>query len=124
MLLVDDHAAILDRAAKVLGADCTIVGAVGDGQSALDAVAMLHPDVIVLDITMPGMSGLEVATRLRDEQPPLAIVFLSVHKDEEWVQAAKATGAIGYVFKSRLALDLAEAVAEAFAGRAFASPTL
>ena len=69
VLLVDDHATILERTVKVLEHDCTIVGAVADGQSALDAAAILRPDVVVLDISMAGMCGLEVATRLRDARP-------------------------------------------------------
>jgi DNA-binding NarL/FixJ family response regulator len=121
-LLADDHAAILERAAQALGRDHQIVGTVTNGLDALEAAARLLPDVIVLDISMPGMTGLEVASRLRDAGNTAVIVFLTVHEDQEFVDAARATGAAGYVVKSRLASDLAKAVAEALLGRPFVSP--
>lgn len=121
-LLADDHAAILDRAAQALSRDCEIVGTVSNGIDALEAAGRLLPDVIVLDISMPGMTGLEVATRLRETGNVAVIVFLTVHEDQEFVDAARATGAAGYVVKSRLSSDLSKAVAEALAGRQFVSP--
>jgi DNA-binding NarL/FixJ family response regulator len=121
-LLADDHAAILERAAQALCHDHLIVGTVSNGPDALEAAGRLRPDVIVLDISMPGMTGLEVATRLRDAGNTAAIVFLTVHEDQEFVDAAQATGAAGYVVKSRLASDLSKAVAEALLGRQFVSP--
>jgi DNA-binding NarL/FixJ family response regulator len=121
VLLVDDNDAMLLRAAAVLTPGCRVIGAVRDGQSALEAARTLRPDVIVLDISMPGMSGLEVAARLRDEGSFAAVVFLTVHDEDEFVTAARAAGAIGYVLKLRLASDLVTAVREARAGRAFSS---
>jgi DNA-binding NarL/FixJ family response regulator len=121
VLLADDNDAMLARASTVLAPACAIVGAVKDGRAALDAAARLSPDVIVLDISMPGMSGLEVATALRKAGSKAAIVFLTVHDDEEFVLAARGAGAIGYVIKSRLGSDLLHAVREARAGRAFVS---
>jgi DNA-binding NarL/FixJ family response regulator len=121
-LLADDHAAILERAAQALGRDHQIVGTVTNGLDALEAAARLLPDVIVLDISMPGMTGLEVASRLRDAGNTAVIVFLTVHEDQEFVDAARATGAAGYVVKSRLASDISKAVAEALLGRPFVSP--
>jgi DNA-binding NarL/FixJ family response regulator len=98
------------------------VGSATCGTSALTAALNLKPDVIVLDISMPGMSGLEVALRLRSAGSNAAVVFLSVHEEEEIVTAARASGGIGYVVKPRLACDLMMAVREAGAGRAFVSP--
>ena len=98
-----------------------IVGIASNGRAALDRAATLHPDVIVLDIAMPGMSGLEVAARLRATGSTAAVVFLTVHDDEEFVLAAKAAGGIGYVVKPRLATDLMHAIREAHAGRPFVS---
>jgi DNA-binding NarL/FixJ family response regulator len=122
VLLVDDHTAILERVAQVLRRTCTIVGAVTDGPSALDAAAILQPDVIVLDISMNGMNGLEVAARLKEAGSTATIVFLTIHDDPEFVEAARATGATGYVAKSRLASDLPLAVSNAVSGRPFISP--
>jgi DNA-binding NarL/FixJ family response regulator len=76
----------------------------------------------VLDISMPGMSGLEVAARLREIGSTAAVVFLTVHDEEDIIEAAKAAGAIGYVVKLRLGSDLHVAVQEARAGRPFVSP--
>ena len=121
MLVVDDNRAMLARAASALAATCVVVGQVQDGVAALTAAAMLAPDVIVLDISMPGMSGLDVAAGLRAAGSTAAIVFLTVHEDPELVEAARAAGGIGYVVKSQLASDLQHAVHEARARRPFVS---
>jgi DNA-binding NarL/FixJ family response regulator len=124
VLLVDDNEGMLKRAAAVLAPACDVVGAVHDGVAALQAVSDVHPDVIVLDISMSGMNGFEVADRVRRNGSTAAIVFLTVHVEEEFVAAAKAAGGIGYVVKSRIASDLKVAVQEASAGRPFNSPIL
>lgn len=122
VLLVDDNETILERASVTLSHDCEVVGAVRDGVAALEAVRRLHPDVVVLDISMPGMSGLEVAGRLRREKSTVPIVFLTIHDDEELVQAAQAAGGIGYVSKTMMPSDLVIAINEACAGRRYVSP--
>ena len=122
VLLVDDNEAVLARTAAVLTPGCIIVGSAKDGPTAIKAAASLQPEVIVLDISMPGMTGLEVASLLRKAQSTAAVVFLTVHDEEEFVQAAKAVGGIGYVIKPRIASDLMKAVREAKAGRPFVSP--
>ena len=121
VLLVDDSEAILARAAAALAEECEIVGAVTDGLAALAAAQSLQPDVVVLDISMPGISGFQVASRLGKAGVTAAIVFLTVHDGEEFVLTAKLAGAIGYVVKTRLVSDLPVAVREARAGRPFVS---
>src|SRR5262245_22479197 len=121
VLLVDDNQAILDRASIVLSQACEIVGRAKDGPTALEAARKLCPDVIVLDISMPGMGGLEVADRLRLARSTAAIVFLTIHDDEEIVRAAKAAGGLAYVLKPRLASDLLPATLEASVGHRFVS---
>jgi DNA-binding NarL/FixJ family response regulator len=121
VLLVDDNEAMLARAATVLATGCEVVGSVTDGQAALAAAEVLDPDVIVLDISMPGMSGLEVAARLRRSGSRAELVFLTVHDEEEFVLAAKAAGGKGYVVKGRLVSDLLAAVREVQAGGSFVS---
>ena len=123
VLLVDDNEPMLERAAAVLTPDCVIVGTAKDGPAAIEAARTLQPDVIVLDISMPGMTGFEVTYRLRECGSTAAVVFLTVHDDEEFVLAAKAAGVMGYVLKPRLACDLLCAVREARAGRPFVSAT-
>src|SRR4051812_40585257 len=113
VLLVDDNEAMLSRAALVLRSSCTIVGTARDGRTALAAAADLSPDVIVLDISMPGMTGLEVAATLRDTGSTAAVIFLTVHEEEEFLTVARDAGGLGYVVKPRLSTDLVEAVREA-----------
>lgn len=122
VLLVDDSEKTLARAKAVLSARYVVVGTATSGQAAIDAAAALKPDVVVLDISMPGMTGFEIASRLRAAGSTACLVFLTVHEEQELIQAAKNAGAIGYVVKARLASDLETAVREALAGRPFQSP--
>jgi DNA-binding NarL/FixJ family response regulator len=121
VLLVDDSDVMLERATATLSRECQVVGAVKDGPAALEAVRALRPDVVVLDISMPGMSGLEVAGRLRRAGSTVPIVFLTIHDDEQLVLATQAVGGIGYVVKTSLPSDLVVAVNEACAGRRYVS---
>lgn len=99
-----------------------VVQALTDGTGLVEAVARIGPDLIVLDITLPGPSGLELARRLHDEGSPVRIVFLTVHCDADYARAAFATGALGYVVKSRMASDLVAALRAALLGTRFVSP--
>lgn len=121
VLLVDDNPEMLATARAALVPVCVIVGTATDGQSALTAADTLRPDVIVLDISMPGMSGLEVAAALREQGSAAAIVFLTVHDDAQIVDAAMRSGGTGYVLKRRLSTELLKAVQDARAGRSFIS---
>jgi DNA-binding NarL/FixJ family response regulator len=94
------------------------------GQAIMAEVTRLEPDLIVLDITMPGLNGIETAQRLTAAGCKAKIVFLTVHNDQDYVRSALATGALGYVIKARLASDLLPALREALAGRRFVSDTL
>jgi DNA-binding NarL/FixJ family response regulator len=122
VLLVDDNEAMLARTASVLTPGYEVIGSAKDGPTGLAAASALRPDVVVLDISMPGMTGLEVAIHLRKAGCTAAVVFLTVHEEEEFIMAAKAAGGMGYVVKGRLASDLLTAVREALAGRPFVSP--
>ncbi len=124
VLVADDHEAMLDRVARLLATEFNVVGAVTDGQQALDATVKLKPDVLVLDISMPVMNGIEAARRLKSAGSEARIVFLTVHDDPDFARKALEVGALGYVIKSRLAADLVTAVREAHSGRSFLSPTL
>jgi DNA-binding NarL/FixJ family response regulator len=122
VFIVDDNAMTLARAKSVLSVGCVVVGTARSGQAALEAAAELNPEVMVLDISMPGMNGFELARRLRAAGSTARLVFLTVHQDEELILAARKVGAIGYVVKTRLVSDLDLAVREACAGRPFQSP--
>jgi DNA-binding NarL/FixJ family response regulator len=98
-----------------------VVNRVGDGKSLLDEAVRLQPEVVVLDISMPVLNGLQAALELRRTGSKAKIVFLTVHEDPDYVRGAFAAGAQGYVVKSRLASDLPLAIREALAGRHFVS---
>ena len=119
VLLADDHEAMLERVAKLLATECRVVGTATDGQQALEAAQDLEPDVLVLDISMPVMNGIETAHRLKEAGIEVRIVFLTVHDDPDYAREALNTGALGYVIKPRIASDLVAAIKEAHAGRWF-----
>ena len=124
VLLADDHEAMLDRVKRLLEKEVQVVGTVGDGQAALEAVAEFRPDVLILDISMPVLSGMQAALRLKQIKSEVRIVFLTVHEDPDFAREALARGALGYVVKSRLATDLLVAIKEVLAGRSFVSPSI
>ncbi len=124
MLLADDHLAMRALTADALGGECSVVGAVGDGRELLAEAERLHPDVIVLDITMPRLDGIEAARQLWRAHRSVRLVFLTVHEDADFAQAALDAGGLGYVVKARLASDLLPAVRAALADRCFISPTI
>jgi DNA-binding NarL/FixJ family response regulator len=117
VLLADDNEAMLDRVAGLLATECNVVGTVADGQQAFDAAMELKPDVLVLDISMPVMNGIETARRLKEAGSETRIVFLTVHDDPYFVREALEVGALGYVIKLRIASDLVAAIKKAHAGR-------
>ncbi len=119
VLLADDHAAMLERVAGLLRTECDVVGTVTDGQQALEAARELKPDVLVLDISMPVMNGIETAHRLQEAGNPARIVFLTVHDDADFAREALEAGALGYVIKQRMASDLVTAIKDAHIGRSF-----
>ena len=96
-----------------------IIGPVSDGQSALTEVERLHPDVLVLDVSMPGISGIETARRLKKSMSNVKVIFLSVHENCDYIREARAVGGRGYVIKSRLASDLANAIKAVHADHSF-----
>ena len=122
VLLADDHEAMLDRVARLLEAECNVVGTATDGQQALEAAQDLKPDVLVLDISMPVMNGIETAHRLKEAGAEARIVFLTVHDDPDFAKEALEAGALGYVIKPRISSDLRIAIKEVYAGRSFVSP--
>lgn len=119
ILVADDHEEVRNLIVGLLSRQFEVLAAVGDGPSFLEAVDRLKPDVCVLDISMPKMSGIEVAQRIKQRDAKIRIVFLTLHEDFDFQTAAFATGAEGYVMKARMAGDLLFAVSEVLAGRTF-----
>jgi DNA-binding NarL/FixJ family response regulator len=124
VLLADDHPAMLALTAAALAGEYLVVGSVSDGRALLAEEERLHPDVIVLDITMPRLDGIEAARQLRRSRRPARLVFLTVHEDADYARAALDAGGLGYVVKARLASDLLPAIRAALADRRFVSPTV
>jgi DNA-binding NarL/FixJ family response regulator len=123
-LLADDNSAVLNNVTRVLQAKYDIVAAVKDGASVLQEFPRLRPDVIVLDISIGDVNGIDVARQLRDSGCRSKIVFLTVHEDSDFVNAAMSTGASAYVVKSRLSTDLISAIEAVLAGKLFVSGSL
>ena len=124
ILLADDHSAIRDRVVRLLETEFEMLEPVSDGPALLEKVLELRPDVCLVDISMPILSGLEVALQLRASGSTTKIIFLTIHGDWDFVQAALKTGASGYVVKPCIASDLNTAVREVLAGRQFISPSV
>jgi DNA-binding NarL/FixJ family response regulator len=122
VILADDHADFLAAIAQLLEPEFEVIKTVSDGQAAVEEATRLEPDLLVLDIGMPVLNGIGAARRLRADGSHAKIVFLTVHDDGDYVRAAQAASALGYVVKPRLASDLKTALREALAGRSFVSP--
>lgn len=120
VLLVDDHRQFLDAVSAMLADDFDVVGAATDGRQALDLAAQMDPDVIVLDVEMPGLDGFQTLGALQEAGfATTPAVFLSMHDANEYVNEAFRCGARGYVVKPRISRDLASALDQALLGRAF-----
>jgi DNA-binding NarL/FixJ family response regulator len=124
IILVDDHSELLAFTAGLLEHEFEVLKTFPSGKAMLDEAALWEPDLFVLDITMPGLNGIEVARLLAAAGSNAKIVFLTVHEDEDYVRSALAVGALGYVVKHRMASDLIPALREALAGRRFVSSAL
>jgi DNA-binding NarL/FixJ family response regulator len=122
LVLVDDHPGILRQTMQLLPERFEVVEALEDGSGLRAAVDELAPDIIVLDITLPRVSGIDLAKRLRAARCQTKIVFLTVHADPDYAREAFAAGALAYVIKPRLASDLLPALESALAGERFVSP--
>jgi len=124
VLLADDHAKVRADIRARLGRVFEIIGAVSDGKQAVDVTLQFDPDVVVLDISMPVVNGFQAAVYLRGIKCRAKIIFLTTYEDPEYVDAAFASGASGYVTKQRLATDLVAAIREVVRGNQFISPSL
>jgi len=123
ILLADDHQLILQRVRTLLQSLYEVVGSARSGREMISEAIRLRPDVIVADISMPDLSGIEAAHQLRRCGSPAKLVFLTIHVEDEFVNACFAEGALGYVVKAHMKTDLIPAINAALCGRSFISPT-
>ena len=125
VLLADDHAIVTDGLSRILKeADFDVVGAVRDGQSLLDAATRLGPDVIITDISMPGLSGLDVLARLKAERIDSKVIVLTMHQDADLASDAIRGGASGFLLKESAGDELVTAVRHVLGGKVYITPTI
>jgi DNA-binding NarL/FixJ family response regulator len=120
VLIADDHAIVKEGLVSLLKEhDFDVIGAVGDGQSLIDASRRLRPDVIVTDLTMPGLTGVDVLTRLKAERIDSKVVVLTMHNDGDMAAQMLRAGASGFVLKEAAGEELVTAIGHALEGRVY-----
>lgn len=124
VLLADDHTILLEAFQRLLEPDCLVVGTATDGEQVLKLANQLRPDVVVLDISMPRLSGIEAARLLRTQAPSVRTVFLTVNEDPNLAASLLREGAAGYLLKTSAAHDLFEAIRAAVEGRTHVTPSI
>lgn len=119
VLIADDHNIVAEALRSLLEKDYDVIGIVPDGRKLLEEAPKLNPDVVVLDISMPLLNGLDAATRLRVSLPDVKLVFLTMKNDPNLAAAAMNLGPIGFVLKSDASSELQKAVSEVLKGRGY-----
>jgi DNA-binding NarL/FixJ family response regulator len=124
VLIADDHAVVAEGLASLLGRAFSLVGTVADGEQLLKAARQLKPDVIVSDLVMPGMSGLEALRRLKADGLTARVIFLTMHADAELAAEALRAGASGFVVKHAAGHELIAAIHTVLRGKTYLTPSL
>jgi DNA-binding NarL/FixJ family response regulator len=124
VLLADDHRMVMEGLKSLLADDFEVVGAVEDGHALLAAAKQFRPDVIVADITMPQLNGIEALHLLKKQNPEVKVVFLTMHQDRAYARRALEAGAAGFVVKHAAADELVMAIRAALKGKTFITPAL
>ena len=122
VIVADDHGIVAEGIRALLDPDCDVVGIVRDGRELIAEAAKLNPDVIVLDIGMPLLNGLDAAEQLKESLPALKFVFLTMQDDPNLAAAVLKLGAVGFVLKHAAASELLNAMSEVLSGRAYITP--
>ena len=124
VLLADDHALLLGAYEKLLDGECEVVGQVSDGRALVAAAEALKPDVIVLDITMPLLNGLEAGRQIKQRSRDIKLVFVTMNEDPDLAAEAFRSGASAYLLKRSAASELATAIREVMHGRSYITPLI
>lgn len=126
VLLADDHTLVRAGLRKLLESlpDCVVVGEAGDGLQLLALAAQLQPDLVLMDIAMPGLNGIEATARLLKAQPEVRVLILSMHQNEEYVRQALRHGAVAYLLKDAAPTELEAALAAVLRGETYLSPAV
>ena len=123
VLLADDHRMLVDALKGLLESRCEVVGAVGDGHALLDAATKLQPDIIVLDIAMPRLNGLDAARHLKRTLPKIKLIFMTMNEDADLVGEAFRAGASGFLLKKAAAFELMDAIEKVLKGGSYVTPS-
>jgi len=121
VLLADDNRPLMMRVAEHLGSSFNVVGTAVNGKDLISLALQLKPDVIVVDITMPVLTGIEAVHQLRNARLKAKFIFLTLHNESEFLKACLEVGAVGYVLKTQIKNDLIPAINAALAGKQFVS---
>jgi len=121
LLLADDHTILVEGLKALLAPEFDVVATAGDGRAVLEAAKEYQPDIVLLDISMPGLNGIEAARRLKQSNPDAKLIVLTMHGDLSFVRAAFEAGASGYVLKQSAATELVTALREVDTGRRYIS---
>jgi DNA-binding NarL/FixJ family response regulator len=124
ILLADDHTLLLDGLRHLLERHYDLVGAVQDGQSVVSAAQRLQPDLVLMDVAMPVLNGLQAGQRLREHHPKIKLLYVSMYGDAPYVEEAMRLGASGYVLKRSGWSELSRAIEAALAGKQYVSSAL
>ena len=126
VVVVDDHTLIRQGIVELLESqpDIEVVGQAGNGQDGIALAAELNPDVVLMDVSMPGISGLAAAKEIKSRQPDVAVLFLTIHDREDYLYQALRAGASGYVLKGADVNDLLAALRSAHRGEVYLSPAV
>ena len=124
VLLADDHTLLLEAFQKLLAEDCEVVGMVADGRALIAAAVKLRPDVVVVDVAMPLLNGLDAARQIKQLLPETRIVFLTMNEDPELAAEAFRSGASAYLLKRSAASELTTAIREVMNGRSYVTPLI
>jgi DNA-binding NarL/FixJ family response regulator len=124
ILLAEDHTLVAEGIIKLLEPEFEFIGRVENGRELVDAVQRLHPDLVVVDISMPILNGVEAARQINKIRPPVKMLFLSMHADASYVSEAFRAGASGYVLKRSAASELSTAIHEVLQGKVYVTPLI
>lgn len=124
IILADDHTLVLEGFRRLLETQCELLATVGDGQALLQAVAQHRPEIVILDISMPVMNGIEAARTLKSKFSSIKLVFVTMHADPAYIRAAFQAGASGYILKQSLGDELTQALDTVLRGQTYVTPLI
>lgn len=123
VLLADDHRMLLDALKRIIEPRCEVVGTANDGRALLEAAAKLQPEIIVLDIAMPQLNGLDAARHIKRTMPKVKLIFMTMNEEPDIVGEAFRAGASGFLLKQAAAFELTVAIEQVLKGRSYVTPS-